>query len=51
MRRKEIVRNYKIYKEEKMKEQKHDLVPDENPSNDQPGWFKAIKQKSTICEL
>ena len=34
-----------------MKEQKHELVPDENPSNDQPGWFRAIKKKSTICEL
>ena len=34
-----------------MKEQKHDLVPDENPSNDQPGWFRSIKKKSTICEL
>lgn len=51
MRRKEIVRNDKIYKEAKMKEQKHGLVPDENPSNDQPGWFRAIKKKSTICEL
>lgn len=34
-----------------MKEQKHNLVPDENPSNNQPGWFRSIKKKSTICEL
>ena len=27
-----------------MKDQKHDLVPEENPSSDQPGWFEAIKK-------
>ena len=40
-----------IYKETKMKEQKHDLVPDENSSYGQPGWFTAIKMKAPGCGL
>ena len=34
-----------------MKEHKHDLVPDENPSLDQPGWFSAVKMKAPGCGL
>ena len=34
-----------------MKEQKHDLVPDEDPSYDQPSWFKAIRMKVPGCGL
>lgn len=45
MRRKETVRNdVNTQGGKKMKDQKHDLVPEENPSSDQPGWFEAIKK-------
>jgi len=45
MRRKETVRNdVNTQGGKKMKDQKHDLAPDENPSSDQPGWFEAIKK-------
>ncbi len=46
MRREEIVRNDLILQGgTRMKKQKHELVPDDNSSSDQPDWFGAIKMK------